>query len=304
MDPELIRQKQQFKQRALAQPVVEKKRKKEQGKDSVSAAAAAKPKKKKSKLARPKPKPLYTSANDSAEKIKQAAQNALRGNNQYRVLKAVVDMLRERHSRKEYDRLTLEEILTEVKLTSLRTDMRVLLNEALKDNAKVLYYPDGERFMFKPALGLGVKNRRQLLQLLQERDEQGLGGVLLSDVQEAVYKPDKAVKKLEDDREIIKLVRPDKEEVLFYRNHDYECPVDEDFKALWHRVSVDGVTEGDIEKYLQNVGLGAMQGESRKRKVPGQTKKPRKKSRPAKVLNTHLDSAVLKDYISEGASNT
>ena len=66
--------------------------------------------------------------------------------------------------------------------------------QALKDNAKVLYYPDGERFMFKPALGLGVKNRRQLLQLLQERDEQGLGGVLLSDVQEAVYKPDKAVK--------------------------------------------------------------------------------------------------------------
>jgi len=90
-------------------------------------------------------------------------------------------------------------------------------------------------------------------------------------------------------------------QVLFYNNRQYEVEVDEEFKALWHRVSVEGRTETDIEQYLQNVGLGVMQGETRKRKAPGsQQKKPRKRARPQKVLNTHLDSDLLKDY-SEGA---
>lgn len=106
---------------------------------------------------------------------------------------------------------------------------------------------------------------------------------------------------MDDAGEIFRIVRPDKEEVLFYNNRQYEMEVDEEFKALWHRVSVEGRTETDIEQYLQNVGLGVMQGETRKRKAPGsQQKKPRKRARPQKVLNTHLDSDLLKDY-SEGA---
>lgn len=60
-----------------------------------------------------------------------------------------------------------------------------------------------------------------------------------------------------------------------------------EFKALWRAVGVDHLSEGDVEKYLQNggwcafhspltcplrvctitVGLAAMQGEERKRKV-------------------------------------
>ena len=36
-----------------------------------------------------------------------------------------------------------------------------------------------------------------------------------------------------------------------------------DFRSLWRGVSLDGLAEGDIERYLQNVGLGAMQGETR-----------------------------------------
>lgn len=107
--------------------------------------------------------------------------------------------------------------------------------------------------------------------------------------------------KLEKEGEIFCITRPDKEEVLFYKNHEYEVEVDEEFKARWHRVSVEGRTETDIEQYLENVGLGVMQGETRKRKAPGsQPGKPRKKARAQKVLNTHLDSDLLKDY-SEGA---
>lgn len=45
-----------------------------------------------------------------------------------------------------------------------------------------------------------------------------------------------------------------------------------------------------------------MQGESRKRKAPNASKKARKKARPTKVLNTHLD--LLKDYSDDGTQVT
>ncbi len=64
---------------------------------------------------------------------------------------------------------------------------------------------------------------------------------------------------------------------------------------------MDGLAEGDIEKYLQNVGLGAMPGQSRKRLAPSSRQKSKKKPRMQKVLNTHLESGLLKDY-SDGRS--
>lgn len=74
----------------------------------------------------------------------------------------------------------------------------------------------------------------------------------------------------------------------------------EELQAMWHRVSVEGVTETDIEKYLENVGLGAMQGEGRKRKMPGiSSKRARKKPKPARKMNTHLNNELLKDYSAE-----
>lgn len=59
-----------------------------------------------------------------------------------------------------------------------------------------------------------------------------------------------------------------------------------------------GMTDEDIERYLQNVGLGAMTGEGRKRKAPGGERKVKKRSRTTKILNVHLDASVLKDYSS------
>ena len=99
-----------------------------------------------------------------------------------------------------------------------------------------------------------------------------------------------------DDELVMKIARPDKEEVVFYNDRSLQSPVAEEFRGLWHRVSVDGLTEADIDKYLQSIGLGAMQGEGRKRRTPTAGQKVKKKSRVTKVLNTHLDSALLKDY--------
>lgn len=94
----------------------------------------------------------------------------------------------------------------------------------------------------------------------------------------------------------MKITRPDKEEIIFYNDQSLLLPMAEEFRGLWHRVSVDGLTETDIDKHLQSIGIGAMQGDTRKRRAPTAGHKTRKKSRVTKVLNTHLDSSLLKDY--------
>lgn len=45
---------------------------------------------------------------------------------------------------------------------------------------------------------------------------------------------------------------------------------------IWHRVTVDGLTEADIEKSLQSTGLSAMQGQVRKRRAPTAEHKAKK----------------------------
>ena len=250
-------------------------------------------------------------------------------NNPLRVLKAVVDMMKERYTNEDYEPLNLDQLLARIDRTDLSSELQQGLVQALKNNEKVEYYPEGECFLFKPALGLHVRTRKQLLQRLKVNDEEGLGGLLMSEIREAVHSPDRVMKvshphkllwedaftwqmctctincryfvpptqKLDTAGEVLRIVRQDKEEVIFYNNHDVELetPISEEFKAHWHRVSIDGMTDEDIEKYLQNVGLGAMGGEGRKRKAPGE-KKAKKRSRTTKILNVHLDESVLKDY--------
>ncbi len=93
-------------------PVVEKKVQK------PSEPSKTKPKKKKrsGKLSRPKPQPL-----PGTSTTKQATHLS---SNPYRVLKAVVDMMRLRYTSKEYEPLNLEEILEEINLADLKTDTR------------------------------------------------------------------------------------------------------------------------------------------------------------------------------------
>ena len=45
----------------------------------------------------------------------------------------------------------------------------------------------------QPTLGLEVRNRKQLLERLRENDREGLGGIPMSEIREALHSPDKAV---------------------------------------------------------------------------------------------------------------
>ena len=51
---------------------------------------------------------------------------------------------------------------------------------------------DGHKFKFKP--NYNIKDRKALLRLLDKQDQQGLGGILLEDVEEALPRCEKALK--------------------------------------------------------------------------------------------------------------
>ena len=115
-------------------------------------------------------------------------------NNPYRLLKSVMDMLKERYASKKYESLTFEEIISTIGREDLSVDLSQWLEEALLSNPKVHFSADSRRYLFKPALGLGVRNRRQLLELLKEWEREGKGGMMMSDVREAVHNPERAIK--------------------------------------------------------------------------------------------------------------
>lgn len=115
-------------------------------------------------------------------------------NNPHRVLKAVVDMMKERYANENYEPLTLDQLLTNIDRADVTSELKQWLVQALRNNDKVEYYPDRECFLFKPTLGLNVRTRRQLLQRLKVNDEEGLGGVLVSEIREAVHSPDRVIK--------------------------------------------------------------------------------------------------------------
>lgn len=77
---------------------------------------------------------------EGVEKLKKAVLSGPRSNMPYRVLKAVVDMMGRRYvsPNPEYEPLTLEEILSELGLTDLRTDTREWLLQVRKGAGAVL----------------------------------------------------------------------------------------------------------------------------------------------------------------------
>ncbi|XP_003383616.1 PREDICTED: transcription initiation factor IIE subunit beta-like [Amphimedon queenslandica] len=303
IDPSLLKDREAFKKRSRATPVVEKKVSKAKvTADSRPSASKPKKKKKASQFSRPKPNILHTGTSDS---IKEAAKHGHRGKNPARILKAVVDMMKERYLTKVYDPLSIDEILKEIDLEELHSEIKQRLYEELRRNRKIRYYSEADRFIFLPSLGHQVRSKTQLLAFLQDRESKGMGGVSITDLKEAIPQTEKVLRKLEKDIFRLKCGERDKnEEVVFYNNHDYDITVDESIVSQWRQVSVDGQSERDIEKYLENVGLGAMQGETRKRKAPTQQRKTSKKSRQTKILNTHLETDLLKEYSEDGTQLT
>ncbi|XP_068691726.1 transcription initiation factor IIE subunit beta-like [Montipora foliosa] len=284
MDPSLLKDLKDFKARSIKQPTVESK------KSKPAHSTSDQPK---SKSKEPKrsylPKELLQPKKPASPSIDYKT-HTFRSKHKFAVLAAIVDFMKNRHLQRKFEALSVDEILDQINYTDISpSDKAWLANEALKGNSK-LVHKEG-KFSFKPKYY--VKDKKQLLKLLERHEESGSGGILLDDIRESLPDADEVVKAA--GRRITFITRPtDKKVVLFFKNDQHQLKVDEEFQKHWRGVSVDGIGENDIEKYLVNAGIATMQ-DSGVRK-PQQAKQKRKPIRRFKKLNTHLDESTLKDY--------
>lgn len=285
MNPTLLKDLQDFKARSVKQPTVESKKSKPS--QSGSDQPKSKPKVRKSSYL---PKELLQPKKPASPAIDHKTPT-FRSKHKFAVLAAIVDFMKNRHLQRKFEPLSLDEILDQIKYTDISSNDKAWLgNEALKGNSK-LVHKDG-KFSFKPKYN--VKDKKQLLKLLERHEEAGLGGILLDDIRESLPDADEVVKAA--GRRIMFITRPtDKKVILFFKNDQHQLKVDEEFQKHWRGVSVDGIGENDIEKYLVNAGITTMQDSGIRK--PQQTQQKRKPVRKRfKKLNTHLDESTLKDY--------
>lgn len=284
MDPSLLKDLKDFRARSIKQPTVESKKSKPSNTDQP-----------KSKAKLPKssylPKELLQPKKPASPSTDYKS-HTFRSKHKFAVLAAIVDFMKKRHLQRKFDPLSVDEILDQINYTDIsQSDKAWLGNEALKENSK-LVHRDG-KFTFKPKYY--VKDKKQLLKLLERNEASGLGGILLDDIRESLPDADAVITSV--GRRITFITRStDKKVILFFKNDQHQLTVDEEFQKHWRGVSVEGIGENDIEKYLVNAGITTMQDSGiRKPQQTQQRRKPNRK-RNFKKLNTHLDESTLKDY--------
>jgi len=286
MDASLLKAREAFKARALATPVIEKTVKKKDLSNNGSAKSSP------SVSRRTTPTPSAPQTFD---------YKTSSGSSQFKfsVLTRIVKHMRNRYQQGDRYGLTLEEILDETHQTDLGPKTKVWLeNDALKVNPKIEIVPgddEGEKkYEFKPAIP--VKDRKSLLQYLDKQESEGLGGVLMDDIEEALPHAQKAIRKLTEDNHIASVTRQqDKKVIVFYRPKGKEFQVDEEFVKYWRGVAVDGIDDGKVEEYLKKHGITSMQDTPGKR-VTGKDLKRKRGKQKAKIVNNEHLKDVLEDY--------
>ena len=172
MDPSLLKQQEAFKKRLGAASISHPRPKKDAHKKSQVHAKAVK---RSSKGATHGPPPptfpkCECSKMDACLIVKlqvvyycnsAASGEITRGlNNPHRVLKSVMDLLKERYTAKDYKRLSFNEILDQIKRQDLTVELSDWLVEALCSNPKIDFDLESQTYLFKPSLGLHVRTRR------------------------------------------------------------------------------------------------------------------------------------------------
>ena len=113
--------------------------------------------------------------------------------NKFKWLKVCIDMLKKRY-KKEKKALVLEELMKVVGLSDLEVSEKAWLQKALHENPKVLIEKD--KISFKPAYP--IHNVNDLMNVLRQHNDNGMGGVLLEDIKECMSKAEETVEGLSD----------------------------------------------------------------------------------------------------------
>ena len=99
-------------------------------------------------------------------------------------------------------------------------------------------------------------------------------------------------------KDILIRKRRDKTQFVFYNDQSIDFKPDEHICQLWRNASVQGMTEDDIEAYLNNQGFKSMQAVSTGCSdfTTVRWKKRGRKQQPTKITHNQFLAGILKDY--------
>ena len=301
MNSALLKEREEFRKRAMAVPVVEnKKRKVEEPPKKNSNKPAASTEKVSltlmSVIDLKKTCFIFLHVMTVTSQVFQKMKSSMGSTSQYKfgVLTRIVRHMRERHMEGHDHPLSLEDILDETNQLDVSGKTRKwLAEEALKQNPK-LKVVEGDKYMYKAPFEL--RDKKTLLKLLKRKDLNGEGGVYYDDINESLPRCEKIVKNLTADGKIIQIPRPcDKKKVIYYYDHTADLDIDEEFIKQWRSVSVDGVDDEKIEEYLTKQGISSMRDHGKPRVLNHKRKLKSRKRTRAPRDNVHMEG-ILQDY--------
>ena len=131
----------------------------------------------------------------SKKRFKPDTKSVANNPNTFKWLKTTVDRLRRRYQ-KERKPVSIDDL---IKMTGLDLDPheKAWLNNALKDNPKVLFEREKEKFSFKPSYPM--HNKDDLLNILREHYDNGMGGIMELDVKECILKAEDVIAELKSE---------------------------------------------------------------------------------------------------------
>lgn len=291
MDSALAREREAFKRKLISTPVVDSRKKRD---DGDSGPSKKKAKVEKATLAAPPPPPKVRESVGAMSKD-PFAYKSMTGTSQYNfsVLAKIVKHMKQQHLAGDSEPRTLDEILDETNQLDIGQRQKTWLEtEALAANPKIECTPDN-KYVFKPTFK--IKDRKGLLRLLDKYDRDGKGGISIEDIQESLPNAEKAMRVLGDS--IVVITRPmDKKKIVFYNDKGVQIKIDDDFQKQWRSASVEGIDEQKIDEYLQKHGIATMADVGRKITPVQRRKKPAsRKGKQFKKTNQHV-ADDLQDY--------
>ncbi|KAF7988573.1 hypothetical protein HCN44_001146 [Aphidius gifuensis] len=286
MDPALLKERERFVKRALAAPVIEKKKQPVVNKQETAVRNDSFRKKQRSVSSVPNPYDYNLSGSTSTNKFGVLAKIIA-------FMKARYLNLLESEEKDHLLPLTFYEIINKAEMLNVEPKIKNWLeNDALKNNPRISVDEYG-KFNYKPPIE-NVRTKKTLLKKLKYNDLKNLGGTLLNELQESLPNCDKILKSIES--EIITVERPDKKKIIFYNDKTATLEIEEDFKKLWRLASVEGMDDKNIEEYLEKNGINSMQ-DTRPKVAPIKRKRANNRRRNVKRPkdNEHL-AGILENY--------
>lgn len=291
MDPSLLKGLNAFKKKSLATPVIESRRNVKTDPNNVQKERT------RAKKRRPDlPPQLLQQAKKQATSqiVNYKIHTQIKQKSRFSILSSIVDLLKSKYQKRDFQVYTLEQLLDLTHNTDIKDHNKQWLAEALKDNPKIAF--KDIHYSFKPKYAL--RDRKSLVRLLEKHEQNGLGGVLLDDIREGLPNADEIIKAVSDKVTFVTRSN-DKKAILFYYDSSFHSQVDEEFQKHWRSVAVEGLAEADIERYLNSSGITSMQGVAPTHKRH-EKKRGNKRRKNMKLMNTHLEGDMLKDYSEPG----